>query len=164
MWLVKEVGWFSWKLTSSLQPAPYLFVPVGCALPNSFWFKGWTLLKATSTKWYQTKRKLLCVNYKTSSIFHIRSVRVVRGFCSLRRRSEGNPTRRFRLSPYGSQVTRKWSLQLRDVTTAKSPGSIEFSALWKLWSSGQAREIGLLTLVENRILEKVEVVTLWSLK
>lgn len=163
MWLVKEVGWFSWKLTSSLQPAPYLFVPVACALHSSFWFKGLTLLKPTSTKWYQTKRKLLCVNYKTSSIFHICSVRVVRGFCSLRR-SEGNPTRRFRLSPYGSQVTRKWSLQLRDVTTAKSPGSIELSALWKLWSSGQAREIGLLTLVENHNPEKVEVAILWSLK
>ena len=68
---------------------------------------------------------VLCINLKASSILHMCSVGAARCSCPLRRRNGGNPTQRLGDYPLDDgQVTRKWILQLRDVTTAKSPASL----------------------------------------
>ena len=106
MWFVKEVSSFSWELTSSLQPKPSFLCAHGlCSLylmPFGVQVNEVTLLqqafheKVISNKDETPEAAVLCINSKPSSMC---SVRVVRVFCSPRRRSEGTPTQRYRELP-----------------------------------------------------------------
>lgn len=113
MLFVKEVGSFSWKLTST-PAATTTFVSVVCALPHSLGTQvnGITLLKTYVLQHMVLHQEetpeaaILGINSMFSSLLHTCSMRTVKWLCSPKGRNEGNPSKRlWGVIPY---ITARW--------------------------------------------------------